>query len=720
MTEQVPNTIQERVLKLRKVIDDLRYRYHVLDDPTVTDADYDSLMRELVDYENQYPELRTPDSPSQRVGGKPLEKFGQVIHQYPMLSLTDAFDESELRAWDIRMKKLVPNGEFEYYVEVKVDGLALSLVYEDGLLQTGATRGDGYTGEDVTNNIKTIRAIPLKLRIPELSSLTGAQQQDRGSNDGRDSRAEALPLSIGNDKKKADDVLKGRVEIRGEVYMPRKAFEQLNKERAAQDLPLFANPRNASAGSIRQLDPRITASRQLEFIAYQVIIGKPDAQTALPKHHEEHDLAVALGFASNPHNKLVKTINEVLTYWQSFEKERAKLPYQIDGMVVGVDDTRLKRELGVVGKAPRGMIALKWPAEEVTTEVLDIIVQVGRTGTLTPVAVLKPVTVAGTTVSRATLHNQDEIDRKDIRVGDTVVIRKAGDIIPEVVKIIVDLRPAGAKPYQIPDSCPICHSPVIRKEGEAAARCSNPSCFSVQRRRLEHFVGKAAFDMEGLGPKILDRFIEEGLIKDFAGLFDLKQGDVEGLERFGEKSAANIIQTIQSHKNITLAKFIYALGIRNVGIETANDMADYLANSKATTDLPETLQSITKEEWNGIRDIGPVVAASIYDYFQQQEHTDFIRELLAKGVTIALPETRKASKEGVTGKSFVFTGGLATMTRDEAKEKARALGAEISESVSKKTGYVVVGAEPGSKYEKALQLGVKVLTEDEFKALIGS
>lgn len=682
-----PQDVIERVEKLRTVIDDLRYRYHVLDDPTVTDADYDSLMRELVGYEEQYPELQTPDSPSHRVGGKPLDKFRPIEHMYPMLSLTDAFNEEEMRAWETRMKRLVPNGNYSYYAEVKVDGLALSLVYEDGVLQTGATRGDGRVGEDVTNNIKTIRAIPLRLRTTDKVDLSK------------------------------------RIEVRGEVYMPRKAFEALNKERAAQNLPLFANPRNASAGSIRQLDPSITASRQLDFMAYQIIIGRPEDRIILPHHHDEHDLAAELGFVSNKDNKLCQNLDEVLQYWHDFERKRAGLPYQIDGLVVGVDDMRLRNELGVVGKAPRGMIALKWPAEEVTTVVEDITVQVGRTGALTPVAILRAVEVAGTTVSRATLHNQDEIDRKDIRVGDTVVIRKAGDIIPEVVKVIKELRPKQTKPYKLPDHCPICGSPVERKEGEAAIRCTNKQCFSIQRRRLEHFVSKAAFDMEGLGPKILDRFIDEGLIKSFADLFDLKQGDVEGLERFGEKSAANIIQTIQSHKQITLARFLYALGIRNVGYETAIDLADYISQrlkqNEISERLVETLAGISAQEWQSIPDVGPVVAQHIAEYFKQPSHQEFIQRLLDKGVVIEMPARTVATKEGVTGKSFVFTGGLETMTRDEAKEKARALGAQISESVSKKTDYVVVGSDPGSKYEKAVQLGVTVLDEQAYKQLIG-
>jgi DNA ligase (NAD+) len=451
-------------------------------------------------------------------------------------------------------------------------------------------------------------------------------------------------------------------------------------------------------------------------MAYQVLTGTPNNPLPIqPKRHsEEHALAVELGFVSNEYNRLCDSIDKVLQFWQEFEKERAGLPYQIDGIVVGVDSVALKTELGVVGKAPRGMIALKWPAEEVTTVVEDITVNVGRTGALTPVAHLRPVQVAGTTVSRATLHNQDEIERKDIRVGDTVVIRKAGDIIPEVVKAIVDLRPKNAERFAMPTVCPICGSPVVRKEGEAVARCTNSQCFSVQRRQLEHFVSKAAFDMEGLGPKILDRFIDEGLIKNFADLFELTQGDVEGLERFGEKSAANIIQTIQSHKNITLARLIYALGIRNVGYETAIDMAEYIAHqidAAQPAKIKKIVFETTAEAWESIPDIGPVVAKSIAEYFAEPTHQELLTNLFDKGVTVELPVQQKQHKEGVTGKSFVFTGGLETMTRDEAKEKARELGAEISESVSKKTDYVVVGTDPGSKYEKALQLGVTVLDE---------
>ncbi len=652
----VPKNIIDRVTKLRKVIDDLRYRYHVLDDPTVTDADYDSLMRELVQYEEQYPELRTPDSPSQRVGGQPLKKFGQVQHATPMMSLTDAFDEEELKQWETRIKKLVPTGDFTYYAEVKMDGLALSLVYEDGLLVQAATRGDGYVGEDVTNNIKTIRAIPLRLR----------------------------------ETAKTKPSLKGRVEIRGEVYMPKKAFEKLNEERQQKNLPLFANPRNASAGSIRQLNPNITASRQLEFMAYQLLVS--NQLEHCPKHHLEHALAQELGFAADHHNKLCSNLDEVINYWHDFAQQRPKLPYQIDGLVVGVDDNRLRQQLGAVGKAPRGAIAFKWPAEEATTVVEDIVASVGRTGNLTPVAHLRPVLVAGSTVSRATLHNQDIINDKDIRIGDTVVIRKAGDVIPEVVKVITDLRPQGTKPYHLPDTV------------------ENFS-FTVRKRQIQHFVSKAAFDMEGLGPRLIERFLEEGLINDASDLFELKEGDLKELDRFGELSAKNIITTIENHKIVSFDRFIYALGILNVGSETAHDLSQHFR----TIDV---LMGAKLEDLEQITDIGPITAKSIYNFFEKKKNRDFIQDLLRKGVVIDYKQVETKEREGITGKTFVFTGTLENGSREHAWELVRQLGGEISESVSRNTDYVVVGAEPGSKAEKAEKLGVKILEEDDFVKLV--
>lgn len=643
----------ERVEKIRNVIDDLRYRYHVLDDPTVTDAHYDGLMRELVGYEAEYPELQSPDSPSQRVGGEPLKKFTQVQHIVPMLSLNDAFDPIEVQQWENRIKRLAPKATFEYYAEIKMDGLAISLVYENGSLVCAATRGDGYTGEDVTNTIKTIRAIPLKLRE--------------------------------TDKTKA--YLQGRIEVRGEVYMPKKAFEALNKDREKQGKPLFANPRNASAGSVRQLNPKITASRNLEFMAYQVILPK-----SLEKHHQEHELAQELGFSADHHNKLCKNIDAVIEFWTKFEKKRDGLPYQIDGLVVGVNDNDLRGRLGVVGKAPRGAIAFKWAAEEATTIIEDIVPQVGRTGSLTPVAHLKPVVVAGSTVSRATLHNQDIIDAKDIRIGDTVVIRKAGDVIPEVVKVLPELRPKDAQPYKLPDTV------------------ENFS-FTVRKRQIEHFVSRSAFDIEGVGPSLIERFLEEGLIGDAADLFDLKEGDLQELDRFGELSAKNVVSGIQNRKAIAFDRFIYALGILNVGIETARELTRRFKTI-------HNLMDASLEDLQAIKDIGPITAQSIYNFFEKNKNREFVEKLLAKGVTIDYRQTDTKERDGVTGKTFVFTGGLEHGSREQAKELVRSFGGDVSESVSKLTDYVVVGEDPGSKYDKALKLGVTVLTEADFVKLV--
>lgn len=653
MNAKAPKDILERVGKLRKVIDDLRYRYHVLDDPEVTDADYDSLMRELVGYEEAYPELRTPDSPSQRVGGEPLKKFGQITHQVPMISLTDAFDEEEMQQWENRMKRVIPRGDYSYYAEIKMDGLALSLVYQDGVLQQAATRGDGYTGEDVTNNVKTIRAIPLKLR----------------------------------ETAKTKPYLAGRVEVRGEVYMPKKAFEALNEERQKQNQPLFANPRNSAAGSVRQLDPKITASRKLEFMAYQVILPQP-----LEKHHQEHELAQEMGFAADGHNKLCANLGEVVEYWYELEKKRPKLAYQVDGLVVGVDNNKLRRDLGVVGKSPRGVIAFKWAAEEATTVVEDILASVGRTGSITPVAKLRPVLVAGSTVSRATLHNQDIITQKDIRVGDTVVIRKAGDVIPEVVKVIKELRPKNTVPYKVPKTV-------------------DNFSYTVRKRQIEHFVSKPAFDMEGIGPNLVERFLDEGLITDAADLFELKEGDLKELDRFGELSAKNIVNTIQEHKTVTFDRFIYSLGILNVGTETARDLTGHF---KTIHDLMEA----PLEDLQKIKDIGPITAKSIYNFFNEKKNRAFVHALLRKGVKIEYMEKKIKTRDGVTGKTFVFTGALEHGSREQAKELVRQFGGEPSESVSKNTDYVVVGDDPGSKYDKAQKLGVKILSEAEFVKLV--
>ncbi len=650
---------KERIEKLKTLIEHYRYSYHVLDKSIVPDAVNDSLKHELQEIENQYPDLVTADSPTQRVGGKPLDKFNKVTHAQPMLSLTDAFSFDELKEWETRNQKLEKEN-FDYFAELKMDGLAVSLIYENGVFTRGATRGDGKIGEDVTQNLKTIESIPLKLNSQH--------------------NAPAL-----------------QCEIRGEVYLPLKTFEELNNKYKKEGKTLLANPRNAAAGSIRQLDPKISAERKLDFVAWDLIGVERRTHQAL---HEE---LKTLGFKIISENKYCKTLKEIEEFKNEIEKKREKLSFQIDGIVVVINDNELRERLGVVGKAPRGMIAYKFAPEEATTIVEDIIVNVGRMGTLTPVAVLKPVLVAGSTVSRATLHNEDEIRKKDIRIGDTVIVHKAGDVIPEVEKVLLELRPKNAREFNFPKVCPQCGGKVTRAEGYSAYRCINKNCFTIRRRSLEHFVSRAAFDMAGLGPKILNKFLEEGLIKDAADLFDLEEGDIQPLERFEEKSAENIVQSIQSHKNIEFPRFIYALGIPNVGEETAYDLAEKFGSIDA-------LKKATLEEIDSIRDIGHIVAESIYSWFKDKHNLDFVDRLLKTGVKIKSVETGGKLSE----KTFVFTGGLETITRDDAKKMVRDFGGETSESVSKETDFVVVGSEPGEKYERAKELGVKILSEKEF------
>ena len=685
ITKMTKQQAKERIEQLKKEIDKIRYAYHVLDKQIVSDAVKDSLQHELQELEQQFPELITPDSPTQRVGGQPLEKFEKVRHSQPMLSLTDAFESEEVKEWEERNnrllsatvgKQLAASG---YYAELKMDGLAVSLVYENGIFVQGATRGDGQVGEDVTQNLKTIEAIPLTL----------------------------LPTN--------NYQLPTKIEVRGEVFMSTRTFEEINKEQEKKGLPKFANPRNAAAGSIRQLDPKITASRRLSFYAYDLV-----TDLGQKTHEEAHMIMKELGFPVNPHNQYCKDLNEVILYHKKWASERKRLPYWTDGIVVVVNNLDILKKLGVIGKAPRGMIAFKFPPEEATTVVEDIIVQVGRTGALTPVAVLRPVLVAGSTISRATLHNEDEIKRKDVRIGDTVVVHKAGDVIPEVASVLKDMRTGKERPFKMPKKCPICKGPVVRKPGEAIARCINKKCFAQNFRRYIHFVSKAAFDIAGLGPKILAKFIEEGLVKDPADLFALKEGDIASLERLAEKSAENIIKAINSRKKISLARFLYALGIKNVGEETAYDIADFL-NSKLKTKnskLIDILKNTTLQEWQSIYDIGPVVAQSIYDYFQDKDNLRFIEKLLKMGVEIEEPGRQLTAYQRLKGQVFVFTGTLENLTRDEAKDLVRELGGEVSESVSSQTSYVVVGKEPGSKYNKAKTLGIKMLDEKEFLELV--
>ncbi|MBI2624204.1 NAD-dependent DNA ligase LigA [Candidatus Parcubacteria bacterium] len=660
-----------RIAKLRRELDDLRYRYHVLNDPKVTDAVNDSLMRELTRLEDDWPEFRSADSPTQRVGGKALEKFEKVTHQAPMLSLTDAFDEDELRAWDERNRKLLPPAtRLEYFAELKVDGFAVSLVYENGVLETGATRGDGRVGEDVTQNLRTIRAIPLKLRE---AKIRGAK-------------------SVGE-----------RLEVRGEVYMPRVAFEKANQAQKKVGGVLYANPRNLAAGSIRQLDPAVAASRDLDFLAYDLV-----TDVGQERHDEEHAILRTLGFKTVRPEARCVSFEEVVRFRKRVRRLRGRLKFDIDGIVVSVNHNDLFNRLGVAGKAPRGAVAFKFPGREATTVVEDIIVQVGRTGILTPVAVLRPVEVGGVTVSRATLHNEDEIERLGLKIGDTAVIQRAGDVIPDIVRVLPTLRPRGAKAFRMPRTCPICGSKVVRVVGEAAHRCTNKNCVALEAQRIQHFASRRAFDIVGLGPETVELLMQAKLVQDPADLFMLGVGDLEGLNRFAEISAKKLVAAIQTRHHVSLARFLYALSIPQVGEETAVDLAEHFGSF-------EKIQDASEDELMGVRDVGPKVAAAIVAWFKAERNQRLIKKFRQAGIRTEAPPRRRLS---LKGKTFVLTGGLEALTRDEAKAGIRALGGNVSESVSRATDYVVVGTEPGSKYEKAKELGVKTIGEKQFLNLI--
>lgn len=657
-----------RIAKLRKEIDHHRYLYHVLDRPEISDAALDSLKHELQELEDEFPDLITPDSPTQRVGGRPLDKFRKVKHETPMLSLTDAFQNQEFLDWVQRIQKLVPAEKLDFYAEVKMDGLAVSLIYKNGLLVQGATRGDGMTGEEITQNLKTIEAIPLRIEIGRLPKASQAKAKE--------------------------------VEVRGEVYMTKEALAKLNAAQKKKNSQIFANPRNAAAGSLRQLDSKITASRKLNFYAYDLV-----SDLGQKTHEESHSLIKLLGLPVNLHNQYCPTAEKVIEYHNKLGKLREKFSYLSDGIVVNVNNIQTFKKLGVVGKAPRGAIAFKYPAEQATTKVEEIQVQVGRTGVLTPVAHLAPVKVAGSTIARATLHNLDEIQRLGVRIGDTVIIQKAGDVIPDVVRVLERLRTGGEKKWQMPKKCPACGSAVVKKSGEVAYYCSNKKCFGQSKERLYHFVSKKAFDIDGLGPKIIDQLWESDLVKGPADIFSLNERDLGSLERFAEKSAANLIEAIQQGRKISLERFIYALGIRQVGEETAFDLARRFGTV-------EKLAKASLGELNKIHDIGEVVAQSIYDYFQDPRHLKLIERLIKNGVVI---ESRGAARvQTLAGKTFVLTGSLSAMTRDEAKSRIRDLGGDVSSSVSQNTDFVMAGAEPGSKYDKAKKLGIKIIDEKEF------
>lgn len=673
--KKIPSSVIERIAMLRNCLNEHSYRYYVLDSPTIPDSEYDTLFQELMTLEKQYPTLHSVDSPTLRVGAPALKMFPEVVHAVPMLSLDNAFTEQVVNDFDVRIReRLIAQGlsiadlqSLTYSCEPKLDGLAVSLLYEHGIFVQGATRGDGTIGEQITENLRTVSAIPLVLRgtYPNL------------------------------------------LEVRGEVFMPKAAFAELNRQAAIKGEKQFANPRNAAAGSLRQLNSEITASRSLGFFAYSLARGELQGKT----HSENLSLLKQWGFPVSPEVSKVKGIQGCLDYYIEIQKKRSQLPYEIDGVVYKVDSLSLQEMLGFISRAPRWAVAHKFPAEEMLTEILDIEFQVGRTGAITPVARLKPVFVGGVTVSNATLHNMDEIQRKDIRVHDIVVVRRAGDVIPEVVSVISDQRPSNAWSIQLPKQCPICGSDIEKLEDEAIARCTGGlGCAAQCKEAIRHFASRRAMNIEGLGDKIITLLIEEGLVQTVADLYHLKLEPLTELERMGEKSATKLIEAIQKSKKTTFNKFLYALGIREVGETTARSLSMHFNDCDA-------IQQASEEGLQTIPDIGPVVAAHIYHFFKQRHNLEVIRGLLAAG--IHWPEVSSLESSSVLmGKTFVLTGTLQTLTREEAKEKLLVLGAKLSESVSKKTDYVVVGDSPGSKFAKAQSLGVRLLTESELLELL--
>ncbi|MBI2888295.1 MAG: NAD-dependent DNA ligase LigA [Candidatus Liptonbacteria bacterium] len=681
-----------RIEKLKHEINRYRYAYHVRDKSLISDEALDSLKKELFDLERQFPQFITPDSPTRRVAGKPLPEFKKVTREgrRRMSSLEDAFSEDDVRAWYERLENYLGRPvQAPFYCDIKMDGLAVELIYRDGVFVQGSTRGDGFTGEDVTQNIKTIDAIPLRL-----DGATGSP------------RSGSAPRELF---------------VRGEVFLTKKEFARMNKEQERAGEKLYANPRNVAAGAIRQLDPSISASRKLDFFAYGIVGRNKEESRYLadyPSHSAEYRALREFGIKTNPHGKAVRTLGEVFAFHAAVKKMREKLPYEIDGIVVTVDDNAIYRDAGIIGKAPRAAVAYKFSPREATTVVESIRVQVGRTGVLTPVAVMRPVEVSGVTITHATLHNADEVGRLGLKIGDTVVVSRAGDVIPQVVKVLKELRTGKEREFKIPGKCPVDGSPVVR-EG-ALYRCSSPVCGAKHREGLHHFVSRGGFNIEGLGPKIIDRFLDEGLIADAADIFTLKKGDIEVLERFGEKSAENIIDEVAAKKRVALPRVLFAIGILHVGEETARALAEYVAAGRRVarpSDVLAVMRDTSAEMLETIPDVGPKVAASIHEWFREPRNMKLIERLDKAGVQI---EGYKSSviSHRLSGKTFVLTGTLVSMSREGAKEKIRALGGEVSESVSKLTGYVVAGAEPGSKYEKAKKLGVAILAEKEFLKLI--
>lgn len=674
-----------RLEKLRSEVNRYREAYHVHDQSLISDAALDALKQEIVDIEARFPDLITPESPSQRVAGRPLDAFTKVVHAQRILSLNDVFSLDDLRAWEARLKKLEPTRRWGYYCELKIDGLDLVLTYRNGALATAATRGDGSVGEDVTQNVRTIEAIPLMVNMTRLGSS---------------------PLLVNG-----SDLI-----VQGEVFLPRKAFEALNAMQKNNGEPLYANPRNVAAGSLRQLDPSITAARKLDAFIFNIF-----SDLGMKTHEEVHDVAQRLGFKTESHSAACASMEDVWAFIQHWEKRREKLPYQTDGVVVLVDNEDIRRGFGTVGKAPRGAVAFKYPAEQTTTRVEEIIVQVGRTGTLTPLALLTPVLVAGTTVSRATLHNMDQIQKLDVRAGDTVIVQKAGDIIPEIVEVLTRLRTGKEKKFIMPKTCPMCGGPVERDPDGVAYRCLNTTCFAIEREHLVHFASKGAMNIVGMGEKVIDRLMTAELIATPPDIYSLEAGDLSSLPGMGALSEQKLLAAIAASRTTTLARFIFALGIRHVGDLTAKDVAREIQSRYhgkkplACSDAIAIARSMTVEEWQGVAGIGEIVAQSLTSFFSDRSIAKWLDRLIQVPWTFATPAPQRGVLAGV---SFVLTGTLEGMSRSQAIEKIEALGGRVHGTVTKGTTYLLAGEGGGSKRAAAKKLGVQLLSQEEFFKMI--
>ena len=663
--------IEREVESLRVSLENWNYQYYVLDQPTVPDADYDRALRRLQELEAQHPELLRPDSPTQRVGAQALSEFTQIAHEVPMLSLDNAFDAQELRDFDRRVRERLGRGndEIEYACEPKLDGIAVSLLYRDGILQRGATRGDGFSGEDITHNVRTIPSIPLRLN------------------------GEGIP---------------GVLEVRGEIYMPRQGFEQLNERARAAGEKTFVNPRNAAAGSLRQLDARLTAQRPLQMCCYSV--GLVEEGDLPDTHAQVLDSLLRWGLRTNPESRVVRGIASCEAYYESLAQKRDGLPYDIDGIVYKVNDLAAQQRLGFVSRAPRWAIARKFPAQEEMTRLLDVEFQVGRTGAITPVARLEPVFVGGVTVSNATLHNSDEVQRLGVRIGDTVIVRRAGDVIPQVVSVVPDRRPEDAKAVQFPGRCPVCESPVEREPGEAVMRCMGGLvCAAQQKAAIKHFVSRRAMDIDGLGDKLVEQLVDEGLVLNVAGLYRVSREQLLQLERMGEKSADKLLASLENSKNTTLARFLFALGIREVGEATALSLARHFGSWEA-------LAAATEEQLLQVDDVGPVVADHLRQFFDSVSSQEVVAQLRESGLHWPDLEPPQADQLPLAGETWVVTGKLEAMERNEAKAILQELGAKVAGSVSARTSCVVAGPGAGSKLGKATELGVEIIDEAAFIA----